>query len=140
MKNLFLILFALVFIPVHAQIKWRNDRTEIYWEFQKIPLIVGEKLMLTPGDKIHNIIILNKNDGPLIWSSKAHGDLSAYCSSLYVHIFVDNTLLFQAPELGAVMLRLKNGGREWKKYKKNQNLTRLPVALSLSTTIFLQRS
>lgn len=56
----------------------------IKWGICESPLIVGEKLIVTPGGKLHNIIALNKNTGALIWSCPGEGDLSAYCSPLYV--------------------------------------------------------
>ncbi|MDR3367221.1 MAG: PQQ-binding-like beta-propeller repeat protein [Prevotellaceae bacterium] len=56
----------------------------ITWGICESPLIVGEKLIATPGGKEHNIVALNKNTGELIWSTPAEGDLSAYCSPLYV--------------------------------------------------------
>jgi outer membrane protein assembly factor BamB len=48
------------------------------------PLIVGEKLIASPGGKEHNIIALNKQTGELLWSCPGDGDLSAYCSPVYV--------------------------------------------------------
>jgi outer membrane protein assembly factor BamB len=56
----------------------------ITWGICESPLIVGEKLIATPGGQEHNIVALNKNTGELIWSTPAEGDLSAYCSPLYV--------------------------------------------------------
>ena len=48
------------------------------------PLIVGEKIYLTPGGEKHNMIALNKNTGALIWSSPGTGRQSTYCSPLYI--------------------------------------------------------
>jgi len=48
------------------------------------PLIVGEKIFLTPGGEKNNMIALNKHTGDLIWSSPGKGELSAYCSPLYI--------------------------------------------------------
>ncbi|MDR2037304.1 MAG: PQQ-like beta-propeller repeat protein [Bacteroidales bacterium] len=48
------------------------------------PLIVGEKLIFTPGGKEHNIVALNKKTGELIWSSEAKGDVSSYCCPIYL--------------------------------------------------------
>ncbi len=48
------------------------------------PLIVGEKLILTPGGAVHNVIAVNKNNGDLIWSSAAKGDISSYCCPVYL--------------------------------------------------------
>lgn len=50
----------------------------------EFPLIVGEKLIFTPGGKTHNIVALNKETGDVIWSSEAKGDISSYCSALYL--------------------------------------------------------
>lgn len=48
------------------------------------PLIVGDKLIFTSGGEEHNVVALNKKNGSLIWSSKAMGDISSYCSPIYV--------------------------------------------------------
>jgi outer membrane protein assembly factor BamB len=56
----------------------------IKWGINESPLIVNEKIILTPGGKKHNVVALNKNNGALIWSCEGEGDVSAYCSPLYV--------------------------------------------------------
>ena len=56
----------------------------ITWGINESPLIVNEKIILTPGGKKQNVVALNKNDGSLIWSCAGEGDLSAYCSPLYI--------------------------------------------------------
>lgn len=56
----------------------------ITWGINEAPLIVGDKVIATPGGKQHNMVALNKNTGQLIWSSPGKGDLSAYCSPLYI--------------------------------------------------------
>ena len=48
------------------------------------PLIVGDKIFMTPGGVKHNIVALNKNTGALIWSSPGTGWQSSYCSPLYI--------------------------------------------------------
>ena len=48
------------------------------------PLIVGNKLIVTPGGKTHNIVALDKKNGNIIWSCEAKGDISSYCSPIYV--------------------------------------------------------
>jgi outer membrane protein assembly factor BamB len=58
--------------------------SNIKWGICESPLIVDEKLIVTPGGEQHNIIALNKNTGELIWTCKGEGELSAYCSPLYV--------------------------------------------------------
>jgi outer membrane protein assembly factor BamB len=54
------------------------------WGLNESPLIVGEKLIITPGGEKDNIVALNKNTGELIWSSEGEKELSAYCSSIYL--------------------------------------------------------
>ena len=71
-------------------IVWEKSYTKDYdgqipkYGVNESPLIVGEKLILTPGGTEHNIIAVNKNTGNLIWSSKAKGDVSSYCCPIYL--------------------------------------------------------
>lgn len=60
------------------------NASNIEWGFCEAPLIIGEKVIATPGGKEHNVVALNKNTGALIWSCPGKGDLSAYCSPLYI--------------------------------------------------------
>ena len=49
------------------------------------PLIVGEKLIIAPGGKKHNVVALNKTTGELIWSSEGKdGVMSGYASPIYI--------------------------------------------------------
>ena len=54
------------------------------WGVTESPLIVGEKIFITPGGTEHNIVAFNKNTGALIWSSPGSGTRSAYCSPQYI--------------------------------------------------------
>jgi outer membrane protein assembly factor BamB len=61
------------------------------------PLIVGEKVFITPGGVEHNMVALNKNTGDLIWSSPGEGTTASYCSPQYISdqsipMIVTNTL------------------------------------------------
>ena len=60
------------------------DSKNIAWGITESPLIIGEKLIITPGGETHNVVALNKNTGELIWSSSGVGEQSAYCSPLYI--------------------------------------------------------
>jgi len=66
---------------IFVEFKSKNIR----WGFCESPLIIDEKLIITPGGKEYNVVALNKNTGKLIWSSPGVGDLSAYCSPLYIN-------------------------------------------------------
>ena len=58
--------------------------SNIRWGVNESPLIVDEKIIITPGGKEHNVMALNKNTGEVIWSCAGEGDVSAYCSPLYL--------------------------------------------------------
>jgi outer membrane protein assembly factor BamB len=55
----------------------------IKWGICESPLIVGDKVIASPG-KSNNIVALNKHTGELVWSCEGEGDLSAYCSPIYI--------------------------------------------------------
>ncbi|MDA3893629.1 MAG: PQQ-like beta-propeller repeat protein [Salinivirgaceae bacterium] len=52
----------------------------IQWGVTENLLIYDNQLICMPGGTDSNIISLDKNTGELIWSNKAKGDKSAYCS------------------------------------------------------------
>lgn len=60
------------------------DGRNLIFGMTENPLIVGEKIFLTPGGEKNNMIALNKNTGDLIWSSPGLGLQSTYCSPLYI--------------------------------------------------------
>jgi outer membrane protein assembly factor BamB len=60
-----------------------NSRN-ITWGIAESPLIIGDKVIATPGGRQHNVVALNKNTGELIWSTPAKGDQSAYCSPIFI--------------------------------------------------------
>ena len=60
------------------------DGRNVKWGVNESPLIVGEKIFITPGGVNNNMVALNKNTGDLIWSSPGEGTISAYCSPQYI--------------------------------------------------------
>ena len=60
------------------------DGRNIEWAVNESPLIVGDKVVVTPGGVKNNIVALNKNTGALIWSSPGEGTMSAYCSPQFI--------------------------------------------------------
>jgi outer membrane protein assembly factor BamB len=72
------------------------DGSNITWGICESPLIVGDKLIASPGGRNYNVVALNKNTGELIWSCEGDGDLSAYCSPVYI----DNQ---QTPQIVTMM-------------------------------------
>ena len=60
------------------------DGRNLMFGMTESPLIVGDKIFMTPGGEQHNMVALNKKTGALIWTSKGIGQLSSYCSPLYI--------------------------------------------------------
>jgi len=60
------------------------DAPNIVWGITESPLIVGDKVIATPGGDEHNVVALNKKTGELIWSTSGKGSQSAYCSPLFI--------------------------------------------------------
>jgi len=92
----------------------------IAWGFNESPLLIGEKIIATPGGKEHNVVALNKNTGELIWSSPAKGELSAYCSPLYIGD--QNTPLIVTMTAEHILgLEASTGQLLWSFENKNRN-------------------
>lgn len=72
-----------------GRVEWSADLLKDYegkkitWGLVENLLIVGDKLICTPGGIKNNVIALNRLSGKLIWSSPGNGKASAYCSSIY---------------------------------------------------------
>ena len=60
------------------------DGKNLMWGMTENPLIVGDKIFMTPGGAINNMVALNKKTGALIWKSAGEGTTSSYCSPLYI--------------------------------------------------------
>ena len=60
------------------------DAQNILWGITESPLIIGDKVIATPGGEEHNIVALNRHTGELIWSSPGVGEPATYMSPLYI--------------------------------------------------------
>jgi len=96
------------------------DSKNIRWGFTESPLIVGDKIIATPGGKQHNIVALDKHTGKLIWSSPAKGDLSAYCSPLFIEDQEIPLIVTMTAE-HIVGLDASTGEMVWSVENKNKN-------------------
>jgi outer membrane protein assembly factor BamB len=69
---------------------WSKNLLETYnapniiWGISESPLIVGDKVIATPGGEQHNVMAFNKKTGELIWSTPGMSNQSAYCSPLFI--------------------------------------------------------
>ncbi len=94
------------------------DASNIVWGISEAPLIIGDKLIATPGGETHNVVALNKNTGELIWSCAGEGDKSAYCSPLYIKDQeVPQIVTITAKNV--VGIDIENGKKLWSHKKTN---------------------
>ena len=56
----------------------------IQWGITESVLIDGDNLICNPGGVEFNVVALNRFTGETIWTSKGHGEPSAYCSPVLV--------------------------------------------------------
>jgi outer membrane protein assembly factor BamB len=76
----------------NGTVKWRKDvfkdfdGQNIRWGVTETVVIDGGLVYVTPGGKKNNVVALNRNNGDLVWSSPAKGELSAYCTPLLVDL------------------------------------------------------
>jgi len=85
------------------------------------PLIVEEKLIITPGGKQYHVVALNKSTGDLIWSSvgATENDIAGYATPIYI----SNQ---QTPQVVAMMgdhivgVDILNGKLLWSHFHTNR--------------------
>ena len=52
------------------------DGRNLRWGMTESPLVIGDKVIITPGGRVNNVVALNKKTGELIWSSQGMGEIS----------------------------------------------------------------
>lgn len=83
----------------NGSVKWKKDvfkdfdGQNIRWGVTETVVIEGGLVYVTPGGKKNNVVALNRNNGGLIWSSPAIGELSAYCTPLLIDLKVRKLLV-----------------------------------------------
>ena len=59
----------------------RFDGKNTYFGAAESPLVLGDKVIVTPGGKDASVVALDRGTGETVWTSKGHSDGSAYCSA-----------------------------------------------------------
>lgn len=95
-------------VDVLTEYQGRN----IQWGITENLLIDGEKLFCTVGGEENNIVALNKDTGKLIWSSKANGEKSAYCSPIVIQCKGKRVFITQTAN-SIIALDAANGALLW---------------------------
>jgi len=74
----------------NGELIWKRDMFESFdasetsWGIAESPLLDGDRIILTPGGPLHNVVALDRFTGETIWTSKGNGEQSAYCSPIMV--------------------------------------------------------
>jgi outer membrane protein assembly factor BamB len=97
---------------------WSRDLREEFgaqsstWGICESPLIVGEKVIATPGGEQYNVVAFNKHTGEVVWSTAGMGDRPSYSSAL----FIDNhevPLIVQTTGRHALGIHANTGEMLW---------------------------
>ncbi|HRZ96683.1 MAG TPA: PQQ-like beta-propeller repeat protein [Paludibacter sp.] len=65
-----------------VDMKEKFGARDLKWGIVEAPVILGNKVFFTPGGENSAIVALDIKTGETIWTSKATGEVSAYCSPL----------------------------------------------------------
>ncbi len=91
----------------------------IKWGYCENLLVDDNQLFVTVGGPDANIVSVNKNDGKLIWKSKAKGEKSAYGSPALI-TYNGRKLLITHTEFSVLGLDAISGEMLWSYEKKNR--------------------
>ena len=89
------------------------------WGMNESPLIVGDKLFITPGGVQNNVVALNKNTGATIWTSAGRGSEATYCSPMYISGYSVPILVTSTAEY-IIALNADTGENLWSFQRTNQ--------------------
>lgn len=108
-----------------GKVKWTKDVVKSYggrvlqWGYTETFVAEGSRLYVTVGGPDHSLIALDRFTGDLVWTVKAGGDLSAYCTPLLVKI-PGRTLLVTHLESHIIGVDASSGKLLWTHPHPNQ--------------------
>jgi outer membrane protein assembly factor BamB len=106
----------------------------IQWGISESPLIIGEKLLVTPGGPGASIVALNKKDGTLIWKSQS--DRAGYSSGVPVQIGSTTQVIFFTNNR-AVGLDLKDGKLLWEYPRAANDVANVATPVVRGNRVFI---
>lgn len=125
----------------NGDVKWKKDLIKelggvnIVWGVTETLVIDGDKLFVTPGGPVNNIVALNRLDGKLIWNCKAEGEPSAYCTPLLVKL-PSRKLLVTMTKKHIVGVDAETGEFLWSQEQTNQWAVHANTPLFCDNSIF----
>ena len=124
---------------MNGKVNWEKDNIKdfngqnITWGVTETLVIDGDKLFVTAGGTINNVIALNRLNGELIWSSPGVGEKPAYCTPLLVKL-PSRKLLVTMTERHIIGLDAETGKLLWSQEQVNQ------WAVHANTPLFYKNS
>ena len=109
------------------------DGRNIVWGVTETLVVDGDKIFVTAGGPVNNVVAINRLNGQLIWSSKGAGEKSAYCTPLLVKL-PSRKLLVTHTEKHIIGLDAETGVMLWSYEHTNQ------YAVHANTPVFYQNS
>lgn len=102
-----------------GELRWEKDLVKTYqgkaphFGIAESPLVVGDKVIFTPGGKDASLVALDKKTGETLWTSKGLSEPSGYCSPRLLDngehrqivTFVAKHLVGVDPDSGEVLWR-----------------------------------
>jgi outer membrane protein assembly factor BamB len=101
-----------------GEVRWSVDMFETFgaqdtnWGIAESPLLDGDRMIVTPGGKKHNVVALDRFTGETVWSSKGNGEQSAYCSPILVQLN-DTRLIVTMTAESVLGIDAENGQTYW---------------------------
>lgn len=95
----------------------RFDGKMVIWQISESPLIVGDKLICTPGGPDASLVALNKLTGETIWTTKGFSDPSGYCSPNLIN-HNGHPIIITMTALYVVGVNAEDGTVLWKREQK----------------------
>jgi outer membrane protein assembly factor BamB len=89
------------------------EGSNINWGITGSPLIVGEKLICTPGGKKGTMVALDKTSGRTIWATESIGERSAYCSPILIERG-GRKLIINMVQESVICVDAEDGGLVWR--------------------------
>ena len=95
------------------------DGENIQWGVTESVVVNGDKVYCSPGGKKNNIVALNRFTGELIWSSRAQGEASAYCTPVIASL-PERKLLVTMMASHIIGLDANSGEFLWSHHQPNR--------------------
>jgi outer membrane protein assembly factor BamB len=124
-----------------GKIRWAVDILEKFgaentgWGISESPLIVGDRLICTPGGRDATIVALDKKSGEALWTSKGLSDKAAYSSAIvFKAAGVEQVANFTSK--GVVGVALEDGRFLWRYNRVANDVANIATPVFVDGSVF----